>query len=336
MALIATLHLLLVLGLGLQLLTQTRVMSQLLLLALNILVVFALERLAGGVGQMHAATFRFGPTGFGGRELALIGRRAAGLAQILQRARVEEWVVAADRISHRAFYHDAPRTGQGPRQILRLMRKSLTLLWLLSPLAVAQPGGLEIPNLDISKKSIRTYHESGRYAQEVDLVAQQALSYLQANLPRYQGQNPAIVLDIDETTLTNYSYFDEYDFAYLDRFWAEWVKQARAPALAGPQRLFNWARDHQVAVFFITGRGERDRQSTERNLEQAGYAGWKKVILRAPGTQGTTGSYKAAERQRLTEAGYSIVLNMGDQSSDLEGGYNGAAFKLPNPMYYVP
>lgn len=216
------------------------------------------------------------------------------------------------------------------------MRKSLILLALLSGLAVAQPADLEIPNLDISKKSIRSYHDSGRYAKEVDEVALKALEYLQNNLARYEGQKPAIVLDIDETTLSNYVYFDEFDFAYVNRFWAEWVKKAKAPALEGPQKLFNWARDHQVAVFLITGRPERDRQPSERNLKLAGYTGWKELVCRAPGIQGTTGRYKTAQRRRLTQAGYTIVLNMGDQASDLEGGYNGAAFKLPNPMYYVP
>ena len=214
------------------------------------------------------------------------------------------------------------------------MRKSLALMLLLSPLALALPGDLEIPNLDLSKQSIRSYHDSGRYAQEVDSVAQKALEYLQTNQARYP--NPAIVLDIDETTLSNFSYFDSYDFAYIDRFWADWVKKARAPALGGPKRLFSWARNHQVAVFFITGRGERDRLSTERNLALAGYTGYKQLICRPPGLKGTTGSYKTAERRRLIESGYTIVLNMGDQASDLEGGYNGAAFKLPNPMYYVP
>lgn len=91
-----------------------------------------------------------------------------------------------------------------------------------------------------------------------------------------------------------------------------------------------------VAIFFITGRGERDRLSTERNLQQAGYTGYKQLICRPPGLKGTTGSYKTSERRRLIEGGYTIVINLGDQASDLEGGYNGAAFKLPNPMYYVP
>lgn len=214
------------------------------------------------------------------------------------------------------------------------MRQILIALVLATAAFAQQPADLEIPNLDISKKSIRSYHHSGRYARDVDAVAEKALEYLKANLSR--SPKPAIILDIDETTLSNYAYFQEYDFAYIPRFWSEWVRKAQAPALKGPRELFSWARDHQVAVFFITGRPERDRQPSERNLKAAGYTGYQQLICRGPAVQGSTGAYKAAERRRLTEAGYTIVLNMGDQASDLEGGYNGAAFKLPNPMYYVP
>lgn len=208
---------------------------------------------------------------------------------------------------------------------------------LLTGLVKAQPNGdLDIPNLDLSKKSIRSYHDSGRYAAEVDAVADRARQYLELNLPRYQGQKPAIVLDIDETTLTNYSYFDDYDFAYIDHFWADWVKKAQATPLAGPQRLFNYARDRGLAIFFITGRPERDRTATELNLKRAGYVGYTRLITRIPGFKGTTGAYKTLQRQKLFESGYRIVVNMGDQASDLEGGYSESVFKLPNPMYYVP
>jgi hypothetical protein len=33
--------------------------------------------------------------------------------------------------------------------------------------------------------------------------------------------------------------------------------------------------------------------------------------------------------------GYDIVVNAGDQESDLEGGHADRAFKLPNPFYFV-
>ncbi len=46
--------------------------------------------------------------------------------------------------------------------------------------------------------------------------------------------------------------------------------------------------------------------------------------------------YKTAMRKKITEQGYDIVLSMGDQYSDLVGGYDDAMFKVPNPYYYIP
>ena len=34
--------------------------------------------------------------------------------------------------------------------------------------------------------------------------------------------------------------------------------------------------------------------------------------------------------------GYDILVNVGDQRSDLTGGYARRGFKLPNPMYLIP
>jgi hypothetical protein len=34
--------------------------------------------------------------------------------------------------------------------------------------------------------------------------------------------------------------------------------------------------------------------------------------------------------------GYTIIANMGDQFSDLEGGFSERTYKLPNPFYYIP
>jgi hypothetical protein len=36
------------------------------------------------------------------------------------------------------------------------------------------------------------------------------------------------------------------------------------------------------------------------------------------------------------DEGYTILLSMGDQRSDLEGGYAERTFKLPNPYYWIP
>jgi hypothetical protein len=46
--------------------------------------------------------------------------------------------------------------------------------------------------------------------------------------------------------------------------------------------------------------------------------------------------FKAPERRKISEQGYTIVLSLGDQDSDLEGGYAERTFKLPNPVYFLP
>jgi hypothetical protein len=50
----------------------------------------------------------------------------------------------------------------------------------------------------------------------------------------------------------------------------------------------------------------------------------------------TTVQYKSGTRAHIEATGAKIVLNVGDQFSDLEGGYGLRPVKLPNPMYYLP
>jgi len=96
------------------------------------------------------------------------------------------------------------------------------------------------------------------------------------------------------------------------------------------------ARELGVAVFFITGRPSSLREATEKNLREQGYE-WTGVILQPPGAAfASAADFKAPERRKLTEQGYTIVLSLGDQQSDLTGGYAERTFKLPNPVYYLP
>ena len=44
----------------------------------------------------------------------------------------------------------------------------------------------------------------------------------------------------------------------------------------------------------------------------------------------------AGARRKLEETGYRIVVNIGDQQSDLDGGFAECGFKVPNPFYFIP
>jgi len=105
------------------------------------------------------------------------------------------------------------------------------------------------------------------------------------------------------------------------------------------RRRWSWHGERRLlgaAVFFITGRPPELRDATERNLRQAGYQPAAVILLPEGKTFESEVDFKAPERRKLAEQGYTIILNMGDQESDLRGGYAEKTFKLPNPVYFLP
>lgn len=46
--------------------------------------------------------------------------------------------------------------------------------------------------------------------------------------------------------------------------------------------------------------------------------------------------FKAPQRKAIEDEGYTIVANLGDQHSDLDGGFAERTFLLPNPFYRIP
>jgi predicted secreted acid phosphatase len=103
-------------------------------------------------------------------------------------------------------------------------------------------------------------------------------------------------------------------------------------------RLFKEAQRLGVSVFFITGRHEDERNATERNLREQGFENWKELTLRpTSGGPATTSEYKSAERGKIVAQGYKIVLNVGDQWSDLKGKPEAEfSVKFPDPYYFLP
>jgi hypothetical protein len=143
---------------------------------------------------------------------------------------------------------------------------------------------------------------------------------------------PAIVLDIDETSLSNYEGLAASNFSSAGT--AVQAATATGTAIAPVLDLYKYARAHGVAVFFITGRPSAIATPTEQNLKSAGYAaGWDGLQFK-PSDQGTV-AFKAGARAAIESKGYDILLDVGDQESDLDGGHADRLFKLPNPYYFI-
>lgn len=212
---------------------------------------------------------------------------------------------------------------------------------LSQPPIVTVPG--EPSNLDGVKQQLKHYQscmEADCYTPQIERQIDLSIGFLKQSLTTRTGpEKLAIVLDIDETSLSNWSVEAHDDFGYIPND-SNWCVSLRCgAAIAGTLRLFHEAEKANVAVFFITGRPEGQRSDTEANLKAVGYDRWQKVYLRPedhPPKQ-TVAEYKSGERGEIVAMGYRIVLNVGDQMSDLAGNPQAEhSVKLPNPFYFIP
>lgn len=193
-------------------------------------------------------------------------------------------------------------------------------------------------NLAIAKQQVVRYHDSGEYDKDIKAVINNAMRYLTIRLSRPFPANkkPAIILDIDETSLSNFADIQRLDFGGTIQEIRQDEDKGEDPAIKYTLKLYQFAKAHQIAVFFITGRLEEERNPTEANLKKAGYSDWNGLILRHGQYKTAPAAvYKTAMRKDITSQGYDIILNLGDQKSDLAGGYADKTFKLPNPYYLI-
>jgi predicted secreted acid phosphatase len=260
-----------------------------------------------------------------------------------------------------------------------------------APHAVAGSGPTATWNQPLSQDS--------SYADEARSVEKKADNWLAA---RSNVPNRALVLDVDDTTLTtwNYELFSNWDFNGATN--AQFVGLTGTtftgnafPATPGMVDLVNHAKALGYAIFWITGRGDSQHMATVANLQSdvaAGFSDITTVTIALKDTpeidanypaptpidtgHGLSGQpnfadglftkppvgsypayldqpqfcatfistnascptiqYKSGTRAYIESQGFHIVADIGDQFSDLLGGFADKTFKMPNPNYYLP
>jgi hypothetical protein len=241
----------------------------------------------------------------------------------------------------------------------------------------------QITNIDVLRMQIANYYgdpaktgefgADSNYANEASSVADAASRWIAARAGKTHG-TPAIVLDVDDTTLTTWNYEVFSNWAYNPATNATYVLDELFPATPGMVEMVTKAADMGVAVFFITGRPTSQWDATLGNLTDsdnvgldAGYPTPTEIDLTGTNDVGpglftkppktgpypaylqepcadaiaavascNTTVYKTATRAYIESMGYEIIASFGDQPSDLNGGYADRTFKMPNPNYYLP
>jgi acid phosphatase len=264
----------------------------------------------------------------------------------------------------------APRRGHRERRgRLGLFAGLVSLVLLTDAPAWAQDeaGCRELPKTATLDRSVPTnlglirdqliIYRCRNYIAEITAALADARSWATRLAPTFE--KAAVVLDIDETSLSNWEAMYHNKFAYTPTGpcdlnapalcgQREWDLSARAVALAPTLDFFRFVRTlkdktgNAVEVFFITGRYEdsSERMATQSNLRREGYDGWTRLYLRPDTGYDNVAHYKSDKRKQIEGEGFTIIANVGDQYSDLIGepsdDHAQKCFKLPNPFYFIP
>jgi len=145
---------------------------------------------------------------------------------------------------------------------------------------------------------------------DVTAVTDQASPYLQQRLSTPGGKN-AIVLDIDNTSLETYYH------------------PFTMPAVPSVLALVKQAKAEGASVFFVTDRPELLRSPTQSSLTGVGYP-VDGLSLRPYFNTDPVQVNKTKARAAIEAQGFTIVANIGNNTTDLDGGHAERTFKLPD------
>ena len=114
-------------------------------------------------------------------------------------------------------------------------------------------------------------------AAEVDALYQQgynvATSKLKELLKQPTSKPYSIVLDIDETVLSNIPFqvkMIKDGTAFNPKLWDEWVQKAEATPVAGAKEFLQFADKNKVQIYYISDRTDAQVDITIKNLEAQG------------------------------------------------------------------
>ncbi|MFE0645681.1 HAD family acid phosphatase [Streptomyces sp. NPDC058877] len=188
----------------------------------------------------------------------------------------------------------------------------LTALLVVGPAPAASASS---PDAHLTSAAAFADVDYTTWRRDVAAVVAEARPYVEARAEDAGREKQALVLDIDNSSL-------ETDF---HPFW-----ELPTPAIADVRDLVRDAHARGVAVFFVTARPGIIHSLTDWNLKKAGYPVDGLYVRSLPDLFGEVSAYKTEKRAEIEAKGYTIIANIGNNTSDLVGGHAERTFKLPD------
>lgn len=190
----------------------------------------------------------------------------------------------------------------------------------------------EIKNLDFWKDWLKNWVDSGQYFKDIQSVIRPAYDYISYVI----GIDKAcVIFDIDETMITEYSLMLANDFGWTESVIEEAQTITTFPAIKSTLDFFDYCNSEKIQTIILSSRREKHIKTVLELLQNSGYSNYSQLILRPDSDTGTIAEYKMNERRKLTESGYLIQCNLGDQESDFYKGYAYYDIKIPNKFYEI-
>ncbi len=208
-----------------------------------------------------------------------------------------------------------------------------SLIFAQTPTVAAPELHLDATNLSGIFQKLADYATGGQYVRDIEQVSSAARAWVQTRAPK-PGEKLAAVFDIDETLLSNVPNILQCAFC-SSSIQAQLFAGRHLPPIPPVVDVYNFAKSKGVAVILLTGRSEPGRTSTVADLTAANISGYTELLMRPAGNTQPAAIMKADARKGVEAKGYKIILSIGDQLSDLAGGFAERTYKLPNPFYFV-
>ena len=179
------------------------------------------------------------------------------------------------------------------------------------------------------------YMRSGNYRRDVNAAVHDfSLRFELWHSQQVYTKKPAIIVDVDETLLSNAYYFSEVNYAPNTKTFYAYLANPHTVPITSVVSFVNKLAKLRYEVFVVTGRPKRFCAITASQLANIGFhVQYKKLFCNE--NDESPVSYKQRVLSGIVDQGYEIVMHINDQCSELNIGHIAWRLKLPNPFYKV-